>query len=55
MAVESHVVELHRKHEALDVALHEEELHAARDNIRIADLKRQKLRIKEELGRLDTH
>ena len=52
MSIESHAAELQRKHDALEKALHEEELHAARDDMRISDLKKQKLRIKQELSTL---
>jgi hypothetical protein len=52
MTVQSHVVELQRKHDILDKSLLQEEMHTSRDTLKIADLKRQKLRIKEEIEQL---
>ncbi len=52
MALESHLVELSAKHRKIDKALHEELQHPAADPLKITDLKKQKLRLKEEMERV---
>lgn len=52
MSLTSHIAELERKHQALDRKLAEELNHPARDSAKIAELKRRKLVIKDELSRL---
>lgn len=56
MAVEGRIRELGMRHKNLERAI-EDELHRpAADEIRLGDLKRQKLRLKEELEHLrQTH
>jgi hypothetical protein len=52
MAVESRIAELEKRHELLDRAI-EDELHSpGSDDLQVTQLKRQKLRIKEEIERL---
>ena len=56
MAYESHIEHLVQKHTTLENAIFEEKQRPLPDNVRIAELKRQKLRIKDELNRLqDAH
>lgn len=52
MAVKAHLAELSIKHRKLDDALSQEMKRPASDWQRIAELKKQKLRLKEEIERL---
>lgn len=54
MALEAHVEELSAKHRNLDKLIQEEESHPAVDNLRIHELKRQKLILKDRLTRLQS-
>lgn len=49
MALEARLRELDLRHRRLDRTIEEELTHPASDDIRIAELKRQKLRLKEEI------
>lgn len=49
MALEARLRELDNRHRKLDRTIEEELTHPASDDIRIAELKRQKLRLKEEI------
>ena len=46
----SHITALRTKHATLDAAIAEEMRKAAPDDVTIRSLKKQKLRLKEELG-----
>lgn len=52
MSLSSHVQELRRKHQALAAQVEEAQRNPATDALAIADLKKQKLRLKEEITRL---
>jgi len=52
MAIQAHLVELERKHRVLESDLHEALLHLSTDDLRIAELKRRKLMVKDEIERL---
>jgi hypothetical protein len=52
MALEGHLVELSEKHRALDRKIEEEMARPLADPIKITELKRQKLRLKDEMERL---
>jgi hypothetical protein len=52
MALDAHLVELSEKHRALDRKIEEEQARPTADDLKIADLKRQKLRLKDEIERL---
>ena len=52
MSIASHLQELRRKHEALSVEVEQEQRSPAADALRIAELKKQKMRLKEEITRL---
>jgi hypothetical protein len=52
MALDAHLVELSEKHRALDRKIEEELARPTADDLVIADLKRQKLRLKDEIERL---
>ena len=49
MALEARLRELDSRHRNLDRTIEREMTHPASDDIRIAELKRQKLRLKEEI------
>lgn len=51
MSFESHLAELERKHKALDELIEEEQRHPGASDYEITRLKKQKLKIKEELLR----
>lgn len=52
MTIASHLVELHKKHEALSEMVEQEQRNPGSDALKIAELKKQKLRLKEEIARL---
>lgn len=52
MSIQARLETLTEKHQALEAALHEERSHAAADEYRISDLKRQKLAIKDQMAQL---
>ena len=52
MALEGHIQELSDKHKRLQQLIEEEMAHPDWDEIRVAALKKEKLRIKDELERL---
>lgn len=54
MSVSAHVEELKRKHGALSEQVEKEQRSPGASDLQIADLKRQKLKIKEEITRLST-
>ncbi len=53
MSVQAHLGELHAKHRALEAQLAEAMNHPASTDAEIAELKRKKLRIKDEISRLE--
>jgi hypothetical protein len=52
MAIESHLAELERRHQALEQELSEALSHPAIDGLQIAELKRRKLHVKDAIARL---
>jgi hypothetical protein len=52
MALDAHVEELSAKHRNLDKQIRDEEAKLSSDSLRIAELKRQKLLLKDRLMRL---
>ena len=52
MAVEGHIRELADKHRKLQEQIDAEMAHTGWDEVRIAELKKEKLRLKDELERL---
>ncbi len=52
MSVQGRINELSSRHTYLDETISHEEKRPAKDPLRITELKRQKLRIKEELSQL---
>ena len=53
MSLQAHLSELTAKHQALETQIEEALLHPSIDDLRIAELKRKKLRIKDEISRLE--
>jgi hypothetical protein len=52
MSIESHLSELARKHEALEREIEAERTHPGGDSLRLAELKRRKLSLKDEIAKL---
>ncbi len=53
MSVSSHITELRKKHQALSEEVELALRSPATDDLHISELKKQKLRIKEEIARLE--
>jgi hypothetical protein len=52
MAIQAHLVELERKHRLLEDELHKALVHLSTDDLRIVELKRRKLQVKDQIERL---
>ena len=52
MAIESHLAELEKRHQALELEISEALTHPSTDDLQIAELKRKKLHVKDEIARL---
>jgi len=52
MTMQAHLSELERKHRALEDEIADAMNHPSSDDLRIAELKRKKLRVKDEMERL---
>ena len=52
MAIEARIRELGSRHEHLERAIHEEATRPAADELRLRELKRRKLKLKEEMETL---
>jgi hypothetical protein len=52
MSIDSHLSELVRRHQAIEEAILAEENHPAADDIKIHELKRKKLYLKDAIERL---
>ncbi|MBB34626.1 MAG: DUF465 domain-containing protein [Hirschia sp.] len=52
MSIDARIRELDHRHKQLDAAIETERKHLSGDDIRVADLKRKKLRIKDEINQL---
>jgi hypothetical protein len=50
--MQSHLVELEKKHQALEDEITDCLMHPATDDLRIVELKRRKLLVKDEIERL---
>lgn len=55
MAAESHIREISDKHQRIQELIEAEMAHSGWDEMRVAALKKEKLRLKDELERLRTH
>jgi hypothetical protein len=52
MAIESHLAELEKRHQALEQEISEALSHPSTDALKIVELKRRKLHVKDEIARL---
>jgi hypothetical protein len=52
MSLESHLTELVRRHQAIENAIASEEAHPSADELKVHELKRKKLYIKDEIEKL---
>ena len=52
MAMESHLAELEKRHEALEREIEDALNHPSTDDLEVADLKKRKLQLKDEISRL---
>jgi hypothetical protein len=52
MSMQSHLSELERRHRALEDEIAEALSHPSTDDLKIAELKRKKLQVKDEIARL---
>jgi hypothetical protein len=52
MSTQTHLAELERKHQALDQELSDAIAHPSTDDSTIAELKRRKLQVKDQIARL---
>ena len=54
MSGATHLAELERRHRALESEIIEARAHPSIDNLQIAEMKRRKLLVKDEIARLQT-
>jgi hypothetical protein len=52
MSLETHLTALEQRHEALDKEIEKELAHPAADELKLAELKRRKLLLKDEIAKL---
>jgi hypothetical protein len=52
MPLQNHVSELERRHQALERELHDASCHLSSPDLKLAELKRRKLQLKDEITRL---
>jgi hypothetical protein len=52
MSLETHLAELERRHRALEDEISDALAHPSSDGLKIAELKRRKLQVKDEIARL---
>ena len=52
MSMQSHLAELEKRHQALEDEINECLAHPAIDNLKIVELKRRKLQVKDQIERL---
>ena len=52
MSIQAHLAELEKRHQALDTEIAEALQHPSIDDLQIAELKRRKLQVKDEIARL---
>ena len=52
MAIESHLAELERRHQSLEQEINEALTHLSTDDLKVVELKRRKLHVKDEIARL---
>jgi hypothetical protein len=52
MSLQSHLAELEKKHQALEEQINDCLVHPATDDLKLVELKRRKLHVKDEIERL---
>ena len=52
MSLQNNVTELERRHQALEREIQDAMAHPSTDNLRVAELKRRKLQLKDEISKL---
>jgi hypothetical protein len=52
MSMQAHLAELEKRHQALEDEINEALAHPATDDLKLAELKRRKLLVKDEIARL---
>ena len=52
MVIESHLAELEKRHQALEQEISEALTHPSTDDLKVRELKRRKLYVKDEIARL---
>ena len=52
MSIQSHLVELERRHQALEREIQTEQIHPSTSDLKLRELKRKKLHLKQEIERL---
>ena len=52
MSIQAHLAELERRHRALEQEISDALAHPSTDDLKIAELKRRKLQVKDEIARL---
>ena len=52
MSIQSHLAELEKRHQALEDEINDALGHPSTDALRLAELKRRKLQVKDEIARL---
>ena len=52
MSIQAHLAELERRHQALENEISEALTHPSTDDLKVAELKRRKLQVKDEIARL---
>lgn len=52
MTIESHLAELEKRHQALEREIEDALSHPSSDDLSVAELKRRKLQLKDEIARI---
>ena len=52
MSTESHITELERRHADLEQQINDAQSHPSFDSLQLSELKRQKLKLKDEISKL---
>ena len=52
MSLQGHIAELSRRHQTIDKQIEAEKTHPSCDSVRLSELKRKKLLLKDEMAKL---
>jgi hypothetical protein len=52
MSIQAHLAELEKRHQALEDEINDALAHPSIDDLQVAELKRRKLQVKDEIARL---